>query len=96
MAGGPSISSQRRLASGVGPCFLVRAKHRRNCVSWAERFLWTALTLRMISDPSGCWREMALIAHELLNGRPLRDIPAMVNVAHLTVEAHLARRLWGA
>lgn len=63
---------------------------------WAERFLRTALTLRMISDPSGCWREMAIIANELLNARPLRDIPVMVNIAHLTVEAHLARRLWGA
>jgi hypothetical protein len=50
----------------------------------------------MLSDPSDCRREMALIANELMNARPLRDIPAMVNIAHLTVEAHLARRLWEA
>lgn len=74
-------------------CSLPRAKQR---AGFAAMTFVLALTLRMISDPSGCWRDIALIANELLNGRPLRDIPAMVNVAHLTVEAHLVRRLWGA
>lgn len=68
---------------------------RRNV--WAERFLLTALWARAVKagqpPPLGAggravtWRDMVVLAHEVLSARPLRDIPVMAEIAERTVIA---------
>ncbi len=64
---------------------------------WAERIAWTAAALRS-PEPGGKkagagnpgspdWVDFALVARALLEDRPLRDLPVMVAIARLTVEA---------
>lgn len=52
--------------------------------AWAERLLLLALWLRTGSeDPklAARWRDCVVLAHELLAGRNLADLPAMVTIA---------------
>jgi hypothetical protein len=68
---------------------------RRN--EWAERFLLTALWARAVKagqpPPLGAgaraitWRDMVVLAHEVLSTRPLSDIPVMAEIAERTVIA---------
>lgn len=68
---------------------------------WAERMAWVAATLRppesngkgRTAKPAATdWADFARVAHALLSGRPLRDIPIMVTAAQTTVEAFAGRR----
>jgi hypothetical protein len=64
---------------------------------WAERFLLTALWARAVRPgqppPLGAgaravtWRDIVVLAHEVLSARPLRDIPVMAEIAERTVIA---------
>jgi hypothetical protein len=64
---------------------------------WAERFLLTALWARAVKPgqppPLGAgaravtWRDMVVLAHEVLSARPLHDIPVMAEIAERTVIA---------
>jgi hypothetical protein len=65
--------------------------------AWAERFLLTALWARAVragqppalgaSARAVTWRDLVVLAHEVLSGRPLRDIPVMAEIAERTVVA---------
>ncbi|MCW2242513.1 hypothetical protein [Azospirillum canadense] len=57
---------------------------------WAELMAWTAFALRE-SDEDADWPEFALVARELLAGRALREIPAMMTIARVTAEAYAFR-----
>jgi hypothetical protein len=64
---------------------------------WAERFVLTALWARAVKagqpPPLGAgtraatWRDLVVLAHEVLSARPLRDIPVMAEIAERTVIA---------
>ena len=64
---------------------------------WAERFLLTALWARAVRPgqppPLGAgaravtWRDIVVLAHEVLSARPLREIPVMAEIAERTVIA---------
>jgi hypothetical protein len=64
---------------------------------WAERFVLTALWARAVkagqppplgaSARSVTWRDVVVLAHEVLSARPLRDIPVMAEIAERTVIA---------
>lgn len=54
---------------------------------WAERFLWTALWLKEKQDLLSPWVEFLVVGRELHRGRPIKDIPAMRNIAEVTVLA---------
>ena len=68
---------------------------RRN--DWAERFLLTALWARAVKagqpPPLGAgaravtWRDMVVLAHEVLSARNCSDIPVMAEIAERTVIA---------
>jgi hypothetical protein len=68
---------------------------RRN--EWAERFVLTALWAQAVKagqpPPLGSgsraatWRDLVVLAHEVLSARPLRDIPVMAEIAERTVIA---------
>jgi hypothetical protein len=52
--------------------------------AWAERLVLLALWLRDSTEgalPAELWRDCAVLAHELLAGRPLAELPAMVAIA---------------
>jgi len=78
----------RRLLEGV-------MDQRRD--AWAERFLLTALWARAVrvgqppplgaSARAATWRDLIVLAHEVLSARPLRDIPMMAEIAERTVVA---------
>lgn len=65
--------------------------------SWAERFLLTALWARAVKagqpSPLGTgartitWRDLLVLAREVLSDRPLREIPVMAEIAERTVLA---------
>lgn len=70
---------------------------------WAERMAWTAATLRSpetdrpakpTDSGAADWADFAVVARALRAGRPLRDLPIMVEIAKATVEvfAEGARR----
>ena len=64
---------------------------------WAERFLLTALWARAVKPgqppPLGAsaraitWRDLVVLAHEVLSGRRLGEIPVMAEIAERTVLA---------
>jgi hypothetical protein len=52
--------------------------------AWAERLILLALWLRDSTDgvlPVELWQDGAVLAHELLAGRPLTELPAMIALA---------------
>lgn len=56
----------------------------RRKLKWAERFLWMALWAKE-SGHSGRWRNYALLAHDLVRGRPVDSIPLMQMIASNTL-----------
>ena len=64
---------------------------------WAERLLLTVLWLQAgTSDvilAEGRWRDCIVLAHELLVGRELAELPAMVAIAERSISATSAR-IW--
>ena len=64
---------------------------------WAERLLLTTLWLQAGSGDAapaddGCWQDCAVLAHELLAGRQLAELPAMVAIAERSVAVARANR----
>ena len=52
--------------------------------AWAERLLLQALWLQAgtgDTKPTSRWRDCVVLAHELLAGRALAELPAMVAIA---------------
>ena len=68
----------------VGPL----QEHRRR---WAELLAWTALGIKSRSD-GAAWQDLAVVAREILGGRPLGEIPLMRSIATTTVAVHRAPR----
>jgi hypothetical protein len=60
---------------------------------WAAILAWSALTLRQDPAEADSWPGIALVARELLAGRPLARIPVIETIARNTVEAWEAQRL---
>lgn len=60
---------------------------------WADLFLRTALWMREAPDEAGlCWRELAITARALLDGRDMREIGLMRGIALRTIAAARDRR----
>jgi hypothetical protein len=64
---------------------------------WAERLLLTTLWLQAGSSVAAPadderWQDCALLAHELLAGRKLAELPAMVVIAERSIAAARANR----
>ena len=64
---------------------------------WAERLLLTTLWLQAgsgvaASADDGRWQDCAVLAHELLAGRKLAELPAMVAIAERSIAASRANR----
>lgn len=60
-------------------------------VAWAQRLCWTAEMFRHDPEQNADWLDFALVAREVAGDRPLVEIPVMVMVAGITVEAWMAR-----
>ncbi|WP_158746985.1 hypothetical protein [Acidisphaera sp. L21] len=61
---------------------------------WVERLLLLVLWLQAATDnptPFGRWQDCVVLAHELLTGRSLAEIPAMVAIAKRSIFAARAR-----
>ena len=57
---------------------------------WTERLLLQVLWLQAITaNPTlvGQWQDCVVLAHELLSGRPLTELPAMVAIAERSIFA---------
>lgn len=54
---------------------------------WSERFLWTAFWLKQQQEESSPWVAFFVVGRELHRDRAVANIPAMQNVAELTVTA---------
>jgi hypothetical protein len=52
---------------------------------WVERFLWTALWLKQERNLPSPWINFFIIGRELHNGRPVKDIAVMRDIAEVTV-----------
>ena len=61
----------------------------RHAGKWAERFAWTALTLRHARTDLP-WQAFHVSARELNSGRPMSEIPLIGHIATLTVDACMA------
>jgi hypothetical protein len=64
---------------------------------WAERLLLTTLWLQAGSGDAkpadgGRWQDCAVLAHELLTGRKLAELPAMVAIAERSIAVARANR----
>jgi hypothetical protein len=63
---------------------------------WAERLLLTVLWLQAgtseATPADGQWQDCAVLAHELLVGRKLGELPAMVAIAERSIAAARAER----
>jgi hypothetical protein len=55
---------------------------------WAELLAWTAFSARASTAAGAPWRELSIVARELLSDRPLADIGLMRRIAERTVEAN--------
>ena len=56
--------------------------------AWAERLALSVLWLRDSTGgavPAEQWQDCVVLAHELLAGRPLAELPAMVAIAERSV-----------
>jgi hypothetical protein len=92
-----SLGAVRQLDAAAAARLLLEGiiDHRRDL--WAERFLLSALWARAVKagqpPPLGAsaravtWRDLVVLAHEVLSARPLYDIPVMMEVAERTVIA---------
>jgi len=57
-------------------------------IFWAERCAWMAATLNeAASEAETAWIEFALVARDLIGGKPLDAIPLARRAAAVTVEA---------
>jgi hypothetical protein len=54
---------------------------------WAERLLLQTLWLQAGSGDAGRWQDCVVLGHELLAGRPLTELPAIVAIAERSIFA---------
>ena len=54
---------------------------------WAQLLAWTALGLQRNCDGSD-WQSLSIVAREVLQDRPLNEIPLMHAIAAMTVDVH--------
>ena len=62
-----------------------RLERRRR--RWAELLAWTAFSAKASSAGKLAWRDLAIVARELLSDRPLANIGLMRRIAEQTVKA---------
>lgn len=75
-----------KLASYLLQTVIARRRDR-----WTEIILRTALWMREAPPEDDlCWRELALVAQALADGRDMTEIGLMRGVASRTVAAHLS------
>ena len=76
--------SRAKLASYLLQSVMVRRRDR-----WAEIVLRTALWMRAAPEAADlCWRELALVAKALADGRDLTEIGLMHDIALRTIAVH--------
>jgi len=69
--------------------YLLQSVIARRRDRWAEILLRTAAWMRAAPQPDElCWRELAIIAKALADGRDMTEIPLMEVIALNTIEAH--------
>jgi hypothetical protein len=74
----PEVAMRRVLEEVLAP--------RRE--AWAERLLLVLLWLQAVTRdalPTGWWQDCVVLAHALLAGRPLAELPAMVAIAERSI-----------
>jgi hypothetical protein len=68
--------------------YILRTVITRRREKWAEHFVWTALWLREApADADLPWREFAILAQALADGRDMADLAVMRDIAMRTVAA---------
>jgi len=68
--------------------YLLQSVIARRRDRWAEIFVRTAAWMREAPEDSGlCWRELALVAKSLSDGRDMNEIALMRDIALQTIEA---------
>jgi hypothetical protein len=71
---------KRKAALLAGPL----QERRRN---WAQLVAWTAFAMKHESRDSN-WQDFAIVAREILGGRPLSEIPFMHTIGEATMAMH--------
>lgn len=85
LLGGKKLSLQQRHALVLDQYLPSRR------VAWAQRLCWTAEMFRHDPENNADWLDFVLVAREVAGERPLVEIPVMVMVAGISVEAWMAR-----
>lgn len=68
--------------------YVLRTVVERRASKWAEHFVWVALWLRHIHpSPDARWKNFAVLARAVADGRGIADIPLMRAIADRTVVA---------
>ena len=79
---GKRLSRPKKIAAVLADP--IERRRRR----WAELLAWTAFSAKASTAEGAPWRELSIIARELLADRPLADIGLMRRIAERTVEAN--------
>jgi hypothetical protein len=68
--------------------YVLRTVVERRASKWAEHFVWIALWLRHFRpSPDARWKNFAVLARAVAEGRGIADIPLMREIADRTVLA---------
>jgi hypothetical protein len=68
--------------------YLLQSVIARRCERWAEIFARTSAWMREAPEHDGlCWRELAIVAQALADGRDVTEISLMHDIAVRTIEA---------
>jgi hypothetical protein len=65
--------------------YLLQSVFTRRRAEWADLFLRTALWMREVPPDDTCWRELAIVAKAVADGRDLTKIGLMRNIALRTI-----------
>jgi hypothetical protein len=89
LVGRPSGRAQGKMRDYVLQTVLERRREK-----WAEHFLWTALWLRETPERDAApWRNLAILAQALADGRDLSEMSLMRDIAARTVAVMVADSL---
>jgi len=92
----PLAGGMARLNPAVGARRVLEEVLPARREIWAERLLLTVLWLQAATSEAtpvdGQWQDCAVLAHELLVGRKLAELPAMVAIAERSIAAARAGR----
>ena len=87
LAAGASGRNRAKLATYLLQSVFIRSRDK-----WAELFLQTALWMREAPpDADLCWRELAIVARALAEGRDLAEIGLMRDIASRTIAVQRSR-----